>query len=257
MDEAVVKPKDDFEQTETVEKKKNSTNSVMIVQLVVCIFAVVSVFLIGRLSPQTFEFIRDEYNRIMSVDMDAKEIASSAKKVIERAEATDEGQTAEKSTERKNVNTVKSAADGEVMAVMSLFKSDEEITVPVHGEITSEYGNRTNPVSGEYLMHSGVDIAASQGTEIRAAYSGIVSEVGSNSVGGNYISLVHKDGSETLYCHCSKIIAEKGDVIRAGETIALVGSTGRSTGPHLHFEITVDGKTENPLLYLPNENGEV
>lgn len=257
MDEAVVKPKDDFEQTETVEKKKNSTNSVMIVQLVVCIFAVVSVFLIGRLSPQTFEFIRDEYNRIMSVDMDAKEIASSAKKVIERAEATDEGQTAEKSTERKSVNTVKSAADGEVMAVMSLFKSDEEITVPVHGEITSEYGNRTNPVSGEYLMHSGVDIAASQGTEIRAAYSGIVSEVGSNSVGGNYISLVHKDGSETLYCHCSKIIAEKGDVIRAGETIALVGSTGRSTGPHLHFEITVDGKTENPLLYLPNENGEV
>ena len=257
MDEAVVKPKDDFEQTETFEKKKNSTNSVMIVQLVVCIFAVVSVFLIGRLSPQTFEFIRDEYNRIMSVDMDAKEIASSAKKVIERAEATDEGQTAEKSTERKNVNTVKSAADGEVMAVMSLFKSDEEITVPVHGEITSEYGNRTNPVSGEYLMQSGVDIAASQGTEIRAAYSGIVSEVGSNSVGGNYISLVHKDGSETLYCHCSKIIAEKGDVIRAGETIALVGSTGRSTGPHLHFEITVDGKTENPLLYLPNENGEV
>lgn len=257
MDEAVVKPKDDFEQTETVEKKKNSTNSVMIVQLIVCIFAVVSVFLIGRLSPQTFEFIRDEYNRIMSVDMDAKEIASSAKKVIERAEATDEGQTAEKSTERKNVNTVKSAADGEVMAVMSLFKSDEEITVPVHGEITSEYGNRTNPVSGEYLMHSGVDIAASQGTEIRAAYSGIVSEVGSNSVGGNYISLVHKDGSETLYCHCSKIIAEKGDVIRAGETIALVGSTGRSTGPHLHFEITVDGKTENPLLYLPNKNGEV
>lgn len=257
MDEAAVKPKEDFEQTETVVKKKNSTNSVMIVQLVVCIFAVVSVFLIGRLSPQTFEFIRDEYNRIMSVDMDAKEIASSAKKVIERAEATDEGQTAEKSTERKNINTVKSAADGEVMAVMSLFKSDEEITVPVHGEITSEYGNRTNPVSGEYLMHSGVDIAASQGTEIRAAYSGIVSEVGSNSVGGNYISLVHKDGSETLYCHCSKIIAEKGDVIRAGETIALVGSTGRSTGPHLHFEITVDGKTENPLLYLPNENGEV
>lgn len=257
MDEATVKPKEDFEQTETVVKKKNSTNSVMIVQLVVCIFAVVSVFLIGRLSPQTFEFIRDEYNRIMSVDMDAKEIASSAKKVIERAEATDEGQTAEKSTERKNVNTVKSAADGEVMAVMSLFKSDEEITVPVHGEITSEYGNRTNPVSGEYLMHSGVDIAASQGTEIRAAYSGIVSEVGSNSVGGNYISLVHKDGSETLYCHCSKIIAEKGDVIRAGETIALVGSTGRSTGPHLHFEITVDGKTENPLLYLPNKNGEV
>lgn len=257
MDEAAVKPKEDFEQTETFEKKKNSTNSVMIVQLAVCIFAVVSIFLIGRLSPQTFEFIRDEYNRIMSVDMDAEEIASSAKKAVGRAEATDDVQKTEKPSKKKGVNTVKSAADGEAMAVMSLFKSDEEITVPVHGEITSEYGNRTNPVSGEYLMHSGVDIAASQGTEIRAAYSGIVSDVGSNSVGGNYISLVHKDGSETLYCHCSKIIAEKGDVIRAGETIALVGSTGRSTGPHLHFEISLDGKTENPLLYLPHENGEV
>ena len=106
-------------------------------------------------------------------------------------------------------------------------------------------------------MHSGVDIAADSGTEIRAAYSGIVSEVGSNSVGGNYISLVHKDGSETLYCHCSKIIAEKGAVIRAGETIALVGSTGRSTGPHLHFELTVDGNTVDPLIYLPHENGTV
>ena len=140
---------------------------------------------------------------------------------------------------------------------MSLFKSNEEITVPVHGEITSEYGNRTNPVSGEYLMHSGVDIAADSGTAIRAAYSGIVSDVGSNSVGGNYISLVHKDGSETLYCHCSKIIAQKGDVIRAGETIALVGSTGRSTGPHLHFEMCIGDKTVDPLIYLPVKNGEI
>lgn len=259
MDEAAARPRENPEQTAPTEKKSSPTNTVMLVQLAVCILAVASIFLIGRLSPQTFDFIRNEYNRIMSVDMDAKDIASSAKKVIGRAETADNEKTEdkEKTSEKKSVNTVKSAADGEAMAVMSLFKSDEEITVPVHGEITSEYGNRTNPVSGEYLMHSGVDIAADQGTEIRAAYSGIVSEVGSNSVGGNYISLVHRDGSETLYCHCSKIIAEKGDVIRAGEAIALVGSTGRSTGPHLHFEITVDGKTEDPLLYLPHENGEV
>lgn len=259
MDEAVARPKEKTEQTAPAEKKGNPVNTVMLVQLVVCILAVASIFLIGRLSPQTFEFIRNEYNRIMSVDMDAEEIASSAKKVIKKSETSEGEQTAEREQTRKkqSVNTVKSAADGEAMAVMSLFKSDEEITVPVHGEITSEYGNRTNPVSGEYLMHSGIDIAADLGTEIRAAYSGIVSEVGSNSVGGNYISVVHRDGSETLYCHCSEIIAKKGDVIRAGEVIALVGSTGRSTGPHLHFEIIVDGKTENPLLYLPHENGEV
>lgn len=259
MIDAEIKSTKNPENTEPTKKRGEPLNPVTVVQLVVCLFAVASVFLIGRLSPQTFEFIKNEYNRIMSVDMNAKEIASSAKKIIEKAEAEEIEQTTEEKTigEKKSDNAVKSAADEDSVAVMSLFKSDEEITVPVHGEITSEYGNRTNPVSGEYLMHSGVDIAASQGTEIRAAYSGIVSEVGSNSVGGNYISLVHKDGSETLYCHCSKIIAEKGDVIRAGETIALVGSTGRSTGPHLHFEITVDGNTEDPLLYLPHENGEV
>lgn len=259
MDEADIKPKDGTRQNTAAEKKISPTNSVMLVQFVVCIIAVALVFLIGRLSPQTFEFIKNEYDRIMSVDMNAEDIASSAKRVIEEAESVSPqaSKQSKAEKEKKSVQTVKSASDGETLAVMSLFKTDEEITVPVHGEITSEYGNRTNPVSGEYLMHSGVDIAADTGEEIRAAYSGIVSEVGSNSVGGNYISLVHRDGSETLYCHCSKIIAEEGDVIRAGETIALVGSTGRSTGPHLHFEVTVNGKTVNPLIYLPHKNGAV
>lgn len=258
MDEAKTKPTEAEEQHKNSERKISPTNTVMLVQAVVCIAAVVFVFLLGKLSPKTFEYIKNEYDRIMSVDMDAGEMAESAKKIAEKANSSAPEQSAVKQEDTEIRDTsVKSASDGEVMAVMSMFKSDEEITVPVHGEISSEYGNRTNPVTGEYLMHSGVDIAADSGTEIRAAYSGIVSEVGSNSVGGNYISLVHKDGSETLYCHCSKIIAEKGAVIRAGETIALVGSTGRSTGPHLHFELTVDGNTVDPLIYLPHENGTV
>lgn len=258
MDEVKTKPTEGEEQHKTAERKISPTNTVMLVQAVVCIVAVVFVFLLGKLSPKTFEYIKNEYDRIMSVDMDAGEMAASAKKIAEKANGSVSEQSAVKQEDTEIKNTsVKSASDGEVVAVMSMFRSDEEITVPVHGEISSEYGNRTNPVTGEYLMHSGVDIAADQGTEIRAAYSGIVSEVGSNSVGGNYISLVHKDGSETLYCHCSKIIAEKGAVIRAGETIALVGSTGRSTGPHLHFELTVDGNTVDPLIYLPHENGAV
>ena len=258
MDEAKTNPTEGEEQHKTAERKISPTNTVMLVQAVVCIVAVVFVFLLGKLSPKTFEYIKNEYDRIMSVDMDAGEMAESAKKIAEKANGSVPEQSAVKQEDTEIKDTsVKSASDGEVVAVMSKFRSDEEITVPVHGEISSEYGNRTNPVTGEYLMHSGVDIAADQGTEIRAAYSGIVSEVGSNSVGGNYISLVHKDGSETLYCHCSKIIAEKGAVIRAGETIALVGSTGRSTGPHLHFELTVDGNTVDPLIYLPHENGTV
>lgn len=257
MEEAKSIPEGTAERT--TEKRSSPVNTVMIVQTVVCIIAVLIVFLIGRLSPQTFDFIKDEYNRIMSMDMGADEMAASAKSVIDKASIPSQKKEEEtaKSHEKESADQSKTESDDRTLAVMSLFKSNEEITVPVHGEITSEYGNRTNPVSGEYLMHSGVDIAADSGTAIRAAYSGIVSDVGSNSVGGNYISLVHKDGSETLYCHCSKIIAQKGDVIRAGETIALVGSTGRSTGPHLHFEMCIGDKTVDPLIYLPVKNGEI
>lgn len=257
MEEAKSIPEETAERT--TKKRSSPVNTVMIVQTVVCIIAVLIVFLIGRLSPQTFDFIKDEYNRIMSMDMGADEMAASAKSVIDKASIPSQKKEEEiaKSHEKESADQSKTESDDRTLAVMSLFKSNEEITVPVHGEITSEYGGRTNPVSGEYLMHSGVDIAADSGTAIRAAYSGIVSDVGSNSVGGNYISLVHKDGSETLYCHCSKIIAQKGDVIRAGETIALVGSTGRSTGPHLHFEMCIGYKTVDPLIYLPVKNGEI
>lgn len=237
--------------------KINLTNTIMLVQSAVCLFAVLLVVLLGRLSPATFEYIKNEYERIMSVDKSVSEIGNSAKEVIGEVIESGEKTKEEKNETESVIKNIPSAEDGEAVAVMSSFKNDDEITVPVHGVITSEYGNRTNPVSGEYLMHSGVDIAADKGTKIRAAYNGVVSKTGSDSVSGNYISLVHTDGSETLYCHCSEIIAHEGDVVRAGETIALVGSTGRSTGPHLHFQIKVGGSTVDPLLYLPAENGSV
>lgn len=249
------------EQQENVKKenvsKMTPTNVIMLVQSAVCLFAVLLVLLLGKLSPETFEYIKNEYRQIMSVDKSVSEIGNSAKEVIGEVIETGESRKEEKSENETQLSNIPSAEDGEAVAVMMNFKSDDEITVPVHGRITSEYGNRTNPVSGEYLMHSGVDIAADMGTEIRAAYNGVVSKTDSDNVSGNYISLVHTDGSETTYCHCSKIVAKEGDVVRAGETIALVGSTGRSTGPHLHFQIKIDGSTVDPLLYLPVENGRV
>lgn len=261
MEEVRTVPQTGAEQIDKAERKRTPTNTVMLVQTAVCITAVLLVFLLWKLSPQTFEFIKNEYNRIMSVDMSTEDIADSAKSVIGKVSGNGESGKKESDTEKtdgeEKTETPKKTDSRKTLAVMSMLKSDQDIVVPVHGEITSEYGDRTNPVTGEYIMHSGVDIAASQGTEIGAAYDGIVTEVGSNSVGGNYINLVHRDGSETFYCHCSKIIAEEGAVIRAGETIALVGSTGRSTGPHLHFEISVNGKTVDPLIYLPVADGAI
>ncbi len=258
MAEAQPKLNENKREESTEKKRGGAVNTITLVQLAVCLIAVLLVVLLGKLSPATFEFIKAEYEQMMSESADSKEVADSVSETVGRLfESTAKETVTNENISKKMIDNVPSAEDGEAVAVMSLFKSDGEITAPVHGEITSPFGDRTNPVSGEYLLHSGIDIAADSGASVRAAYNGIVSSVGSNDVSGNYISLVHTDGSETLYCHCQKIIAEKGDVVRAGETIALVGSTGRSTGPHLHFEIQVNGNSVDPLLYLTVKDGAI
>lgn len=123
-----------------------------------------------------------------------------------------------------------------------------------NGRYTSYFGYRINPITGEFSFHTGLDIAASEGTKIRAAYSGTVTKVGEDGRAGKYIFLTHDDGFVTFYCHCSKIVAQEGAVIRQGETIAIVGTTGWSTGPHLHFEIRKDNIRYNPIYVLENDS---
>lgn len=118
--------------------------------------------------------------------------------------------------------------------------------IPAAGEISSPFGERTNPVTGEYSMHSGIDIAADLGSPVKAAYYGVVDRTGESEISGNYIVMTHSGGIETRYYHCGEILVSPGNVIRAGEVIAAVGDTGRSTGPHLHFEIRLNGEPVNP-----------
>jgi murein DD-endopeptidase MepM/ murein hydrolase activator NlpD len=116
---------------------------------------------------------------------------------------------------------------------------------PVKGEISSEYGFR----NGDF--HHGLDIAAPRGSSIRTVQSGVVVKTGRNGVYGLFVIVEHEGGVQTLYAHNSKILVETGDTVKKGEKISLSGNTGNSTGPHLHFEIRVDGKTINPKNYLP------
>lgn len=122
------------------------------------------------------------------------------------------------------------------------------------GRYTSYFGYRINPITGEFSFHTGLDIAAEEGTKIRAAYSGVVTRVGEDSRAGKYVFLTHDDGFVTFYCHCSEILVGEGAVIRQGETIAKVGTTGWSTGPHLHFEIRKDNIRYNPIFILENDS---
>lgn len=125
---------------------------------------------------------------------------------------------------------------------------------PVEGRVTSPYGYRIHPITQKLGFHRGMDIAAEMGTRIAAAYYGTVKEVDYSEGNGNYITIDHENGLETTYCHCSEILAEQGAVVRAGETVALVGDTGMATGPHLHIEVRLNGVLHNPAWILGADN---
>ncbi len=122
--------------------------------------------------------------------------------------------------------------------------------------VTSEFGYRSDPFTGETRGHTGMDLAVPTGTPIRAALPGTVTVSQYNAGGyGYYVMIDHGNGLSTLYGHNSRLLAQVGQTVEAGDIIALSGSTGRSTGPHLHFEVRVNGERTNPRAYLPTAGG--
>lgn len=121
---------------------------------------------------------------------------------------------------------------------------------PVIGTISSAYGERESPFDGTSELHTGIDIAAEEGEPICAVFGGTVIEAGTDSARGNYLRIRHPNGLESLYCHCSMLLAEQGDKVEAGEAVAKVGSTGNATGPHLHLELFRNGERIDPAEVL-------
>lgn len=118
------------------------------------------------------------------------------------------------------------------------------------GAITSPYGYRIHPITGKRKLHAGVDLGAPKGTQIVAAASGTVVKSYMSSSYGNYTVISHGNGIMTAYAHQSKRLVSEGDTVSAGQVIGTVGSTGNSTGNHLHFEVYVNGSTVNPMKYF-------
>lgn len=121
------------------------------------------------------------------------------------------------------------------------------------GRVTSYFGYRIHPIHGNTTFHYGVDLGAATGTRVSSFAAGTVSETGYNSVYGNYVLVSHPDGFATFYGHLSKIYVTEGERVTLGQKIAAVGSTGWSTGPHLHFEIRRNDLVLDPFDYLTFE----
>ena len=131
-----------------------------------------------------------------------------------------------------------------------VFKAGRLVWPTTSRYITSYFGYRWHPIRGAYRFHSGIDIGNYYGEPIYAAADGVVIYAGWLDGYGYTVIIDHGSGVSTLYAHCSRLLVRKGDVVVAGQPIAKIGSTGISTGPHLHFEVRIGGRPVNPLRYL-------
>ena len=127
----------------------------------------------------------------------------------------------------------------------------EIAVLPITGTITSRFGAKSSIRSGD---HTGLDIAAKTGTDIKVVADGTVTKATKSGAYGNLVVINHGNGIETYYAHTSKMYVNVGDTVKAGDVIAAVGSTGNSTGPHLHFEIRINGDPVNPQNYIYNQS---
>lgn len=136
------------------------------------------------------------------------------------------------------------------LAQAAILMTFAGMSVAGHARVSSEFGTRSDPFHGKARKHNGIDLASPAGTPIYATADAIVGRAERAGGYGNLVELNHGNGYQTRYAHMQKILVRKGQYVRRGTVVGLVGSTGRSTGPHLHYEVRKNGKPVNPSPYM-------
>lgn len=152
-------------------------------------------------------------------------------------------------------NPARTLSLNSLTARKSVAAQAEEVEwqLPIAGPVTSEFGARRDPINGRQRMHRGVDIAAPRGTPIESAAAGRVVFAGQQRGYGNTVVIAHADGRQTRYAHADELQVSTGEDVVAGQIIATVGTTGRATGPHLHFEVIEEGQRIDPVEFLAKD----
>jgi murein DD-endopeptidase MepM/ murein hydrolase activator NlpD len=189
----------------------------------------------------------NEFKRLFSL--------GSKEKVLEHIDTSDSGSIDIENLKQQIKITVETV--GEIKDYLHVQRDIYIATpkgFPVRGNISSNYGRRERPGSGENEFHSGVDISTSPGNPVRGTADGIVSFSGWSGGSGNLVVVEHGHGFSTFYAHNRINIVKVGQKVRRGDVISYVGSTGNSTGPHVHYEIWKDGRHVNPQKYIEGKS---
>ncbi|MBQ3062967.1 MAG: peptidoglycan DD-metalloendopeptidase family protein [Clostridia bacterium] len=200
----------------------------------------------------TIKASMDENKRNLEVQFNER---NAQMKKVEEAEAAAKAQYAEIAQEEDKITAAVQKAVRELAAQSSSTYVGGNMMWPLpaaNNVITCKYGMRTHPITGVYKLHTGIDLRASTGTKIYAANAGTVIKATYSSAYGYYVVVNHGGGTSTLYAHMSKMAVKNGQKVSQGTVLGYVGSTGYSTGPHLHFEVIKNGNYVNPVTMYPN-----
>jgi len=256
-------PYDNFE--DTAQAPKGSLVWVVATQAAVCALLLGMLFGARQVMPNTYRQLRTAYTQVMQTDMSVREVWAAARAVF----ASLREDIYVIAPYREETTAIPPAGSGGI-DVAQEYAGQNCSAVPIAttarpypplggGALSSAFGYRVHPISGEEGVHTGMDVAAPEGDPISAAFYGRVLETGESRGYGKYVLMEHAGGLRTFYAHCAEIVAEEGMVLRPGDVIATVGSTGNSTGPHLHFEVRLHGLRCDPAplfgdaLYPPKE----
>ena len=236
--QAWVEEQEKRQQPPAEQPKRTIHLSVVAVQSIACCVAVLLVLLLRVAGGESYGAVRRQFLQMLARNEWATAVAQFWQdRPLEQ-------------TENIVVEDVKASNfTAEGTAQLTGFSGVVSAVPPLtSGTLTSIYGERIHPISGQEEFHNGVDIAAPQGAKLVAMYDGEVTEVGENDNIGRYVRMRHGGDIEVLYGHCESVLVRTGDRIKAGDTVASVGSTGVSTGNHVHLSVKVDGEACDPAM---------